>query len=89
MQAPNYAFATMQYKLCCLCEILAIAVIAQSRFEAMHVCIAFLFIFLPLIFVTFLTLSIFSTIESNEPFKIDLCYQFDFNLWQPELGTES
>ena len=51
--------------------------------------IAFYFCFFSPIFITFLILGIFSSIiESKHEvlslLKIDLCYKFDFNLWQPD-----
>ena len=52
--------------------------------------IAFYLCFFSTIFITFfLTLGIFSSIiESKHEvlslLKIDLCYKFDFNLWQPD-----
>ena len=89
-----------QYKLCCSCKIVATVVLAQvakciassslNSGSKLHP-YRFLFLFFSSIWSIspFLTLGIFSPIIESKHgalslLKIDLCYKFDFNLWQPD-----
>ena len=62
--------------------------VLKRCFETTSVSLIY-YVFFSSIFITFLTLGIFSSIIESKHgvlslLKIDLCYKFDFNLWQPD-----